>query len=101
MRWQGASWTIAPWQLRPMLQLPGSGRTMLEIGGPAADRYFKGLARVLDRPARNAGFAISAGGAGGVIPSRRGRELGGRKTEANLPAAPPADKPDARGGGSP
>src|SRR4051812_46166409 len=96
MRWQGASWTIASWQLRPMLQLPGSGRTMLEIGGPTADRYFKGLARVLDRPARNAGFAISAGGAVGIIPSRRGRKLDVRKTEANLLAAAAADNRTAR-----
>src|SRR3954451_10593747 len=67
---------------------------MLEIGGPAADRYFKGLARVLDRPARNAGFAISAGGAVGIIPSRRGRKLDVRKTEANLlAAAHPKNRP--------
>ena len=87
MRWQGSSWTIAPWQLRSMLQLPGSGRTRLQIAGPGAARYFKGLARVLDRPARNARFAISSGGAVGIIPSRRGRALDFRKTEGNLLAA--------------
>ena len=87
MRWQRASWTIAPWQLRSMLQLPGSGRTRLQIGGPGANRYFRGLARVLDRPARNAHFAISSGGAVGIIPSRRGRSLDFRKTEGNLFAA--------------
>ena len=84
MRWRGVGWTIAPQQLRVMLALPARGATTLRIGGPGADRYFERLGRALDRPARNAGFAIAAGGEVGIIPSRVGRRLDVTATSANL-----------------
>ena len=87
MRWQATSWTIAPWQLRSMLALPGQQSKALRIGGPGADRYFGDLGRALNRPARNAGFAISPGDEVGIVPSRRGRTLEVQRTEANLLAA--------------
>jgi vancomycin resistance protein YoaR len=87
MRWQATSWTIAPWQLRSMLALPGQQSKRLRIGGPGADRYFGDLGRALNRPARNAGFAISPGDEVGIVPSRRGRTLEVQRTEANLLAA--------------
>ena len=87
MRWRGVHWTIAPHQLRLMLALPGHGATTLRIGGPGADRYFDRLARALDRPARNAGFAPSSGGEVGIIPSREGRRLDVGATAANVLAA--------------
>jgi vancomycin resistance protein YoaR len=87
MRWGTSAWTITPWQLRSMLALPGHGRSKLQIGGPAADRYFDNLRRALDRPARNAGFAVSAGGTVGVIPAQRGRALNAPSTAAGLLAA--------------
>src|SRR5205823_6153876 len=72
LRWRGVTWTIAPYQLRQLLALPGRGATTLRIGGAGADRYFARLGRALDRPARNAGFAVSPGGEVGIIPSRVG-----------------------------
>jgi vancomycin resistance protein YoaR len=84
MRWLATAWTIAPRQLRMMLALPGRGTSRLRIGGRGADRYFEGLARALNRPARNAGFGISSGGSVGLIPSRPGRALDIPKTAANL-----------------
>jgi vancomycin resistance protein YoaR len=87
MRWRGVHWTVTPYRLRAMLALPGGGTTTLGIGGPGADRYFARLGRALDRPARNAGFAVSPGGEVGIIPSRVGRRLDVADTSANLLAA--------------
>jgi vancomycin resistance protein YoaR len=87
LRWGATAFTIAPWQLRAMLDLPRRGVPTLRVGGPGAERYFAGLRRALDRPARNAGFAISPGGAVGVIPSLQGRRLDAPGTAANLMAA--------------
>jgi vancomycin resistance protein YoaR len=82
--WQGTTWTISPWQLRAMLALPGPRVRSLQIGGPGAARYFTDLRRALNRRARNAGFAVSSDGSVGLIPSRPGRALSVRVTEANL-----------------
>jgi vancomycin resistance protein YoaR len=87
MRWRGASWTVAPWRLRSMLRLPGPGTTVLHVGGRGADRYFRVIRRALDRPARDAGFAISPNGSVGIVPSRSGRTLDAQKTGKNLLAA--------------
>jgi vancomycin resistance protein YoaR len=87
MRWRGVGWTITRQQLRAMLALPGRGARTLRIGGPGAERYFARLGRALDRPARSAGFAISAGGEVGILPSRVGRRLDVTATSANLLAA--------------
>ena len=84
MRWRTISWTIPPQQLRAMLVLPGEGSARLRIGGPAAERYFARLTRALNRPARNAGFAVSQGGEVGIIPSRLGRKLDVAATSASL-----------------
>ena len=87
MRWRGVHWTIAPHQLRLMLALPGHGATTLRIGGPGADRYFDRLARALDRPARNAGFAPSSGGEVGIIRVPPPRPLAGDEVLIEVRAA--------------
>src|SRR5262249_36576264 len=87
MRLGTSAWTITPWQLRSMLALPGHGRAKLQIGGPSADRYFSNLRRALDRPARNAGFSVSARGAVGIVPARQGRVFDASSTAAGLMAA--------------
>jgi len=87
MRWRGVHWTVTPDRLRAMLALPGGGTTTLGVGGPGAERYFARLGRALDRPARNAGFAVSSGGEVGIIPSRVGRRLDVAATSTNLLAA--------------
>src|SRR6185369_11000020 len=83
LRWRGVQWTISP----GMLKLPGRGATTLGIGSAGADRYFARLGRALDRPARNADFAVSSSGEVGIIPSRVGRRLDVAATSANLLAA--------------
>jgi vancomycin resistance protein YoaR len=87
MQWGSTVFTITPWQLRAMLDLPHPGVPTLRIGGPGAERYFVGLRRALERRARNAGFAISPGGAVSVIPSAEGRRLDTPATARNLLAA--------------
>jgi vancomycin resistance protein YoaR len=87
LHWRSSSWTITPWKLRSLLALPGHGNAKLRIGGSAADRYFDDLRRALDRPARNAGFAISPSGTVRVVPARQGRALNAPSTAATLLAA--------------
>ena len=84
IRSRAATLAISPWQLRAMLELPRAGLPALRIGGPGADRYFARLRRALDRPARNARFAISSNGAVGLVPSRRGLRLDVPATAASL-----------------
>jgi vancomycin resistance protein YoaR len=84
LRWQGATWTISPWQLRSMLVLPGPGVPALRIGGAGGNRYLEALQRAIDRPARDAAFAVSPSGTVGVVPSRQGRTVLVHKTAASL-----------------
>ena len=87
LSWRGVPWTISPYQLRAMLALPENGVARLGIAGPGAERYFARLGRALNRPARNADFAVSVGGQVGIIPSRIGRRLDVAATSANLLSA--------------
>jgi vancomycin resistance protein YoaR len=87
MRWRGATWTVSPGQLRSLLALPEAGSTVVRIGGPGADRYFKALGRGLNRGARDAGFAIASNGSVRVVPSSPGRTLDVDKTASNVLAA--------------
>lgn len=82
--WRDVDWTVSPQELRTMLALPGRGTATLRIGGPGAERFLARLGRAIDRPARNAGFAVSPGGEVGLIPSRIGRSLDVAATSANL-----------------
>jgi vancomycin resistance protein YoaR len=84
MRSRSATWTISQWQLRSMLALPRPGSTAVRIGGPGADRYFRGLGRALNRPARDAGFAVASSGSVGIVPGRTGRLLSVPDTAANV-----------------
>ncbi|MCA1657044.1 MAG: VanW family protein, partial [Actinobacteria bacterium] len=84
MRWRSARWRLSQWQVRSMLLLPKQGSTELKLGGQGANRYFVGLGRTLNRPARNAGFAIAANGSVGIVPARTGRTLDVAATTANL-----------------
>ena len=84
MTWKGATWSVSPWQLRQMLALPHGARTAVTIGGRGANRYFAGLARQIDRRARNARFAIAQNGSVGIIPARSGQMLNVAGTAANV-----------------
>jgi vancomycin resistance protein YoaR len=87
MIWRGATWNVSPWQLRSMLDLPRNGSTAVRVGGPGATRYFRRLERVLDRPARDAGFAVASSGTVSVTPAQAGRRLDLERTSENVLAA--------------
>jgi vancomycin resistance protein YoaR len=83
----GSSWWLQPGQLVTLLALPRGGTHSLAIGGPAADRYFKGLGRGIGRPPRDATFRVLDSGRVFVVPSRPGRVIDVPATRRNLLAA--------------
>jgi vancomycin resistance protein YoaR len=60
---------LARWRMATMLDLD-----TLRFSGPAADAYFRRLAKVLDQPARDATFRVS-GSHVSVVPARPGLTL--------------------------
>jgi vancomycin resistance protein YoaR len=66
---------IPRWRIATLLKLPGNGATKLRIGGPAADAFFKAKQRVVDTPAHDAQFVVTAHGGIRVQPSTDARVL--------------------------
>jgi vancomycin resistance protein YoaR len=89
-----SSWWLQPGQLATLLALPRGGTSSLAIGGPAADRYFKGLGNGIGRPPRDATFRVLDSGRVFVVPSRPGRVIDVPATRRNMLAA--ALSPKAR-----
>jgi vancomycin resistance protein YoaR len=86
--YKGVHWDVSPAQIASFLRLPQSRESRLEIGGPAAEKYFAGLARAVSKPPREVGFRITSTGAAEMIPSKDGRTLDTEATaEAFLAAA--------------
>jgi vancomycin resistance protein YoaR len=87
-------WRLARWRLATMLRLPSGGSTAVRIRGPAADRFFAGLRKSVDRPAKDASFAIGAGNSVRVVPAQRGLVLDETATARAIVAAAlqPADR---------
>lgn len=74
--WKNAHWVVRPTQLAEILRLPADGRSELEVGGPAAKRYFSGVARAVNRTPREASFVVAADDVHvRVRPSAAGRKL--------------------------
>jgi len=74
--WKDAAWGVQPSQIADFLLLPADGRTTLGIGGKAADRYFTGLARSVNRRPREASFVVRADGESvRVAASQTGQKL--------------------------
>jgi vancomycin resistance protein YoaR len=65
-------WRIPRWRIAKMLTLPHDGSRELKIGGPGATVFFRRLTKRIDRPPRNAEFAITTNGVR-VVPARDGR----------------------------
>jgi vancomycin resistance protein YoaR len=86
-------WRLPRWRIATMLDLPQDGSSKLALGGPAADAYFGGLARAVDRPPRNADFAVYADGVR-IVPSRPGVSLDVLRSAGAILAAAkrPADR---------
>ena len=76
-------WEIAPAQIKKMLAYPHGGQKHLTIAGAKATSYMKILSRQLDRPARDATFAVS-GESIHLVPSRPGREVDRKRTAASI-----------------
>ncbi len=85
--WGDTRWSIAPQELAKLLRLPADGRTKLEIGGSYATLYFERLAEAVDRPPRDARFAVRPNRTVRVLPARDGRVLDVEATSAALLAA--------------
>ncbi|MDQ3874911.1 MAG: VanW family protein [Actinomycetota bacterium] len=79
-------WRIARWRISTLLELPKDGSRTLRIGGPDADAFFRRLTDRVDRPPRNADFAITTTGVR-VVPARKGVVVDVPATAARLLAA--------------
>jgi vancomycin resistance protein YoaR len=90
-----SSWWLPAGQLAALLDLPRDGARALAIGGPAADGYFKRLAKGVGRPPRDASFRVLPSGGVAVVPSRPGRVIDVRATRAHILSA--ALSPSRRG----
>jgi vancomycin resistance protein YoaR len=67
-------WRVPRWRLAQLLSLPRDGRRTLAIGGAEAGRWLARLAKTIDRPARNADFAVTTTGIR-IVPARSGLSL--------------------------
>jgi vancomycin resistance protein YoaR len=67
-------WLVRPQRIATLLQLPSDGRTSLAIAGPAAGRWLVALGRRVEKPAKDAAFAVD-GSHVHVLPARPGVRL--------------------------
>jgi vancomycin resistance protein YoaR len=67
-------WLLTPRKIAPLLELPADGRTGLAIGGRAADTWLRKLGRRVEKPAKDAAFAVD-GPHIRVVPARPGIAL--------------------------
>ena len=79
-------WLLTPRKLAPLLRLPAGGRTSLEIGGSAADDWLVRLGHRVEKPARDATFAVH-GDRVSVVPSLPGIRLDPQASAEALLAA--------------
>jgi vancomycin resistance protein YoaR len=77
---------LTPSRLAPLLQLPSGGETSLRIGGPAAVRWFRRFSTQVQRPARDATFAVH-GSRISVVPARVGLSVDTARTARAVLAA--------------
>jgi vancomycin resistance protein YoaR len=88
-------WVLTPRRLAPLLELPAGGRTTLSIGGPAADDWLVRLGRRVEKPAKDATFAVD-GSQIHVVPSLPGTRLDPVGTAAGLLKAALRQRPALR-----
>ena len=67
-------WVLSPRRLVRLLELPAEGRTELTLGGPAADQWLVKLGKRVEKPARDAAFAVD-GSRVHVVPAQPGIRL--------------------------
>ena len=61
-------------RLAQLVRPPSNGETRISVEGPEADRWLAGLSRTVNRPPRDATFAVESGTIS-VVPAQRGRAL--------------------------
>ncbi|HXR12336.1 MAG TPA: peptidoglycan binding domain-containing protein, partial [Gaiellaceae bacterium] len=76
-------WVLTPAQIAPLLEFPASG---LRIGGAAADAWLRRLGKRVEKPARDATFAVD-GPKVRIVPDRPGVRLDAVRAAAALLAA--------------
>jgi vancomycin resistance protein YoaR len=86
-------WKVSRWQLASMLLLQKDGHSKLDLGGPAANAYFAHFFRIVNRPARDAGFAVD-GAKVRIVPALQGVGLDVPRTTKAVLAA--AERPNTR-----
>jgi vancomycin resistance protein YoaR len=79
-------WRVPRREIATLLELPSHGARTLAIGGPDADRFFKRLAKQVNRAPQDADWAVSSKGVR-VTPTRDGLAMERVKTEKALMAA--------------
>jgi vancomycin resistance protein YoaR len=67
-------WLLRPSRIAQLLQLPSGGSTTVAIAGPAAEHWLLALGRRVEKPAKDATFAVD-GAHVHVVPARPGIEL--------------------------
>jgi len=80
-------WHLTRTKIARLLALPSGGSTEIELGGPAANKFFANLKKRVGRAPKEAGFAIGARNVVRVVPAEAGRELDQAPTTRNLMAA--------------
>jgi vancomycin resistance protein YoaR len=78
---------IPRWRIAKIVELPRTGAGALRIGGPGADAYFRQLQKRVNRPPKDASFAVHSNGRVSVVPSAEGRTVNVPQTAKALLAA--------------
>jgi vancomycin resistance protein YoaR len=99
LAYRNRSFKLTPSQIGTLLVLPAGGTTELAVGGKAANRYFGGIAKRLDREPADADFTLTSGGAPRVVPAHEGRVVDRDASMQALLTAALATAPDQRSAG--
>lgn len=74
-----AHWTVTPAQIEKMLVYPHNGERSLRIADDKSNGFLNSLSKQLNRPAKDASFAVS-GSSVRIVPSRPGRVVDRERT---------------------
>jgi vancomycin resistance protein YoaR len=77
-------WHLSQRKIARLLELPHDGSRSLELGGPAATRFFANLRKRVEHAPKDADFAIGARNVVRVVPAQPGRELDLQATTSAL-----------------
>ncbi len=76
-------WQVSPTQIEKMLVYPHDGQRNLSVASDKASTYLSGLSKQLDKPAKDATFAVS-GPSVHIVPARFGRVVDRKRTAAAI-----------------